>query len=489
MKKLYILFLSVALISSVQAQLAIDQPWGYNPTGDFFPYLGKNVGHYSLGWYATPGSAEARLSGYGGVSLFTHAQPRLHVAQDGDVGIGTTIPQTNLHVSSSGGGFPASEVVPSNGILVGGEQTTGVLNLGIDATASVAPEFYSWIQSRNRTTNDFYNLSLNPEGGNVGIGTNAPDQALVVNGNVSFLYPDGNSYNGLKRNGVATEYYNGITGTPTNVIHQFTGSNNTIMSLTQGGNVGIGTTDPSSKLHLVSGNQTIKFLTGTISSGYTLNVGVNDDGVNFSNNSLIRGFNFSNATGTLLRIKSNGNVGIGAEEPDADLHIKNDGTSTGTSLLIENTAWNNPDIKFKGVTDQADLQYFDQNNNLYSVFRIGKNTNGAYLSFQDRTSGTAQEVFKVTNGITYAKEVIVTADAFPDYVFRDGYELKSLDEVEACIQREGHLPNMPSEQEVVENGMNLNEITILQQEKIEELTLYLIALQKEVNALKASSIK
>lgn len=71
-----------------------------------------------------------------------------------------------------------------------------------------------------------------------------------------------------------------------------------------------------------------------------------------------------------------------------------------------------------------------------------------------------------------------------DYVFYDSYELKSLNELENFIDENGHLPNIPSAAEVESSGIEMGEITKLQQEKIEELTLYTIQQQKEIDELK-----
>lgn len=58
------------------------------------------------------------------------------------------------------------------------------------------------------------------------------------------------------------------------------------------GYIGIGAISPAARLHIVNGQQQILLATGTSSSGYNLNIGVNDDGVNLSNNSSVRGVNF-----------------------------------------------------------------------------------------------------------------------------------------------------------------------------------------------------
>jgi len=68
------------------------------------------------------------------------------------------------------------------------------------------------------------------------------------------------------------------------------------------GDVGIGQPNPTAKLHIVNWGQRVRFLTWTNTSGYGLDVGVNDDGVNFDIASASRGFNFSNNNGTLLSI-------------------------------------------------------------------------------------------------------------------------------------------------------------------------------------------
>ncbi len=87
------------------------------------------------------------------------------------------------------------------------------------------------------------------------------------------------------------------------------------------------------------------------------------------------------------------------------------------------------------------------------------------------------------DGQIRSKSVVVTLDGFPDYVFKSNYDLMPLSEVESFIKEYGHLPNMPSEAEVVENGLGLGEINIILVEKVEELTLHLIEKEKDVQTL------
>lgn len=88
------------------------------------------------------------------------------------------------------------------------------------------------------------------------------------------------------------------------------------------------------------------------------------------------------------------------------------------------------------------------------------------------------------NGLIHAKEVKVDLQGWPDYVFSEKYDLISLEEVEKHINEKGHLPNIPSAKEVEENGVNLGEMNKKLLEKVEELTLYVIDLKKELELLK-----
>lgn len=102
--------------------------------------------------------------------------------------------------------------------------------------------------------------------------------------------------------------------------------------------------------------------------------------------------------------------------------------------------------------------------------------------------GTANPTAKLTViGTISAKEVKVTTTGFPDYVFDEDYKLRTLDEVEAHIKEHKHLPGIPSAAEVERDGLALSDISKKQMEKIEELTLYMIELKKQNEELKKSN--
>lgn len=87
-------------------------------------------------------------------------------------------------------------------------------------------------------------------------------------------------------------------------------------------------------------------------------------------------------------------------------------------------------------------------------------------------------------GMIGAREVRVTAGAFPDYVFDEKYNLMSLDKLDQYIGINKHLPNIPSAKEIEENGgVELGKMNIKLVEKVEELTLYIIDLNKRLKQI------
>jgi hypothetical protein len=90
------------------------------------------------------------------------------------------------------------------------------------------------------------------------------------------------------------------------------------------------------------------------------------------------------------------------------------------------------------------------------------------------------------NGKIGAKDVQVetASTTWPDYVFAKDYQLPSLTEVEKYIQENKHLENVPSAKEIEKNGHSLGEMDKILLKKVEELTLYVIQQQKEIEELK-----
>jgi len=92
---------------------------------------------------------------------------------------------------------------------------------------------------------------------------------------------------------------------------------------------------------------------------------------------------------------------------------------------------------------------------------------------------TPREALSV-NGNIRSKQVKVELANWPDYVFKPAYALPSLTKVKTYINKYQHLPDMPSEKQVTDEGLNLGEVEKGLTKKVEELTLYLIEQNKQI---------
>lgn len=118
-----------------------------------------------------------------------------------------------------------------------------------------------------------------------------------------------------------------------------------------------------------------------------------------------------------------------------------------------------------------------------SRLTIASGTNQNALSIINRNQ---EEVFRVTDeGMVYATKIKVQLTPFPDYVFSNDYELLTIDSVDAFIAENSHLPNVPNANNIEQNEIGLGELTRIQQEKIEELMLYIIELNRRVKVLES----
>lgn len=96
--------------------------------------------------------------------------------------------------------------------------------------------------------------------------------------------------------------------------------------------------------------------------------------------------------------------------------------------------------------------------------------------------GTNEPMFKLdVRGTGHFCEVRVRTESWCDFVFADNYELPNLVELEKFIKCNRHLPGVPSEAEVIENGVDLGEMNRVLLQKIEELTLIIIEQDKVLN--------
>jgi hypothetical protein len=113
------------------------------------------------------------------------------------------------------------------------------------------------------------------------------------------------------------------------------------------------------------------------------------------------------------------------------------------------------------------------------VVRIGRG-----LTINTNLPLTGDTRVLVDGRIVSTNVTVALVSNWPDYVFEKNYKLKPLAEVEQYINQNGHLPNVPSAAEVKKDGIDVATMNIKLMEKVEELTLYLINQQKQIDALK-----
>ena len=170
----------------------------------------------------------------------------------------------------------------------------------------------------------------------------------------------------------------------------------------------------------------------------------------------------------------------------------------GVNFNIGNSsAEDNPRYR---ITHTGVHAYIDYQDNLY--FRANKNWISALTLFGNGTVGIGFETgydagdyrnmgyMLAVNGGILCEEVKVIADVpDADYVFEKNYKLLSLSELETFIQTNKHLPDIPSSEAFQTNGYKVGEMDEMLLRKIEELTLYIIDLEKQIKELKNENSK
>lgn len=222
-----------------------------------------------------------------------------------------------------------------------------------------------------------------------------------------------------------------------------------------------------------------------------------------------------------------GNVGIGTSTPTELFYVKNPTAQAGFILdrPLGAPAGNNP-VGYFRIVNSGNGDYFNfsfrynagNSEVVQSAYLASTNTFKAFAFFNVGTgkyemrSGVNDVEFLNTGNTNFngtgavgigmgttaipagakvavagkvvCKEIEVTLTGLPDFVFNKDYKLMSLYDVENFINSNNHLPGVPSQQEVVSKGLNLGDMNATLLQKVEELTLYMIQLQKENDALK-----
>ncbi|MEQ9264143.1 MAG: hypothetical protein RLN81_02915 [Balneolaceae bacterium] len=204
-----------------------------------------------------------------------------------------------------------------------------------------------------------------------------------------------------------------------------------------------------------------------------------------------------------LTIDHLGNVGISTTSPGDLLHVKGDnsglrlssssyygGAGGAKNQVISSIKFVNRDLNYnyraevRGILTADWAEHvglaFTTNFQSQQVERMRINHDGTVGIGTADTFGYKLAV----NGTIASKEVKVeNTSPWPDFVFESNYDLRTLEEVETYISENKHLPEIPSKAEVTEKGINLGEMDAKLLQKIEELTLYMIEINKRVGQL------
>ena len=464
----------------------------------------------------------------------------------GTIGIGNiTLPEAKLHIKADNNEDAAIMLQPTGSnyygkILFGDdshvisgktgedlkfntEPGTGFVfengDLQIQTGYQVETEKVSSLGNKLQLFDDVSGITIT-NGGKVGICTSSPSYSLMINGDMLV--------------GSEATFLNSITQSAGNLITtsqikapdanglKLTDQDDNGIFVDDGGNVGIGTDNPVERLQI---GDRWTFHNGNSNKiiGYNFkwdggSKRIAEDEVSImkfsSSGNIVFQTAILGASGSPitswnypLTLMNDGNVGIGTTSPDQKLELS-DG---GIQLNGEYGIGFNGDIPYNGDAgnDRAKIYYDNDFGGSYKDYLViektdnNTNTDGG-IAFTTKGSDNVRDILMVIKGngnvgigTTTADEMLTVAGYInarqvkvditaggADFVFDDDYELPLLDDVDDYVNKHNHLPDIPSADEMKENGLLLGEMQIKLLQKIEEMTLYLIELKKENEDIK-----
>ncbi|WP_435356721.1 hypothetical protein [Emticicia sp. SJ17W-69] len=483
-----------------------EAPYGIGVHGIGGDIGGKFISAAGRGIYAESGGGGFAGEFYGGNGIGVKIDVNGNIYNSlviprGKVGIGTLTPSALFQVKGSINDYlwetTAKEAPNTSDITVGLRVNQQYVNSPETAKVMLGTKSN---HAFNLFTNDNHaSPDMTIFNGKVGIGTETPTHPLSFSntfGNKISFWKDANStdhYGVGIEEGLLKFYTSGQDRvgmgyhTGNSFIEKFTFKSGD-------GRIGIDNTDPIAPLSFsnVSGNK-ISFLKNEDSNKY-FGLGIENSTLRIhtaGEDKIAMGFyTNSNNFWESLTIKTGfeTKVGINNDNPIAPLSFNH---LEGEKI---NLSYYSPERQ-KGITSSYyALEFYSQNPNDEGEIAFGYKNENNFEPTMTLFSQTGQlgigtdNISDLTgyklgvNGAIRAKEIVVNSN-WADFVFEKDYKLPNLHEVERFIANNQHLPNIPSAKEIQKNGVALGETQTLMMQKIEELTLYIIELNKKIELL------
>lgn len=271
------------------------------------------------------------------------------------------------------------------------------------------------------------------------------------------MYPDGS---------LAFQYF----GEAPSGLYGFQPQTNQI-AIQANGNVRIGEEgNQNARLHITkgdalnTGNGTLAIQGSTFVSAY--HYGATED-------TYIRGGKAG--SNVVINDATNGKVGIGRYPITHKLEVAGDFKLEGTDFFMGPVA---------GRGNGGRALVLD-NNNMLSINYANDFSGGTFINSNVGIGTLPNLNYKLSvNGTIRSKELIVES-GWADYVFDEKYKLRSISDLEEFVIKNKHLPNIPKATDIENNGLKVAETNKFMMEKIEEMALYIIQLNKKIENLDA----
>lgn len=418
----------------------------------------------------------------------------LSTVQAQNVGIGNTSPAMKLHVTNNDSSLLilensnslAANVTSAVYLKAGAYYTAALKSRGVSSnTASLG--IYTYASGAASGLKERVTIT---DAGLVGIGYNAPVNQLEVNGRITVRHnvntagiwynKSDNSFSNFMGN-----YNDTITG-----VYTATGSGWQYFFDHKNARVGIRNASPQAPLSFENAIGNKISLWGN-ASGAHYGMGIQGSLLQLytdgTGSDIAFGYGNSGTFTENVRITGDGKVGVGTNAPTEKMEIV-----TGQGAI----GWKHSYGTGNSISCRAGSFFLfgatpaTINSTGYAL-KINQGTNDGILLTTDGKilmgpilTGASGYLLNVA-GKVIAEEVRVQLNAaWPDYVFADNYNLRPLSEVEQYIKQNKHLPEFKKATEIEKEGADLGETQRKLVEKVEELTLYVIELNKQIEELK-----